>query len=206
MKLVLISDTHSLHRNLILPKGDIIIHAGDITDRGTKKEVVDFLDWFSDLDYEHHIFIGGNHDAYLDDNTVDLLDILPSNVTYLNNNATQINKLKFWGSPVSPDVENWAFGKPRSDMEEHWKYMPTDIDVLITHTPPYGILDKSSQRYSLGCRFLLRKIAQMNISHHIFGHVHASYGMCEIGRTTFINASNLNSYKGLINPAILVDL
>jgi len=206
MKLVLISDTHVFHRNLILPQGDIIIHAGDITNRGTKEEVLDFLDWFSSLDYQNRLFIGRNHDAYLDNNAVDFLDILPSNITYLNNNATQINGFKFWGSPVSPDMEAWAFGKPRNEMEEHWKYMPADIDVLITHTPPYGILDKSSQHYSLGCRFLLRKIAELDISHHIFGHIHASYGRCKIGKTIFINASNLDSYKGLVNPPILVDL
>lgn len=121
MKLVLISDTHTLHRNLVLPKGEIIIHAGDITDRGTKEEVLDFLDWFSSLDYQNRLFIGGNHDAYLENNGIDLLDMLPSNVIYLNNSAVQINGFNFWRSPISPYMEAWAFGKRRNEMEEHWK-------------------------------------------------------------------------------------
>lgn len=206
MKIIAISDTHGLHRDLELPKGDLIIHAGDISDHGSKEEVKDFLNWFSNLDYSHKIFIGGNHDIFLDENPVDLLEILPHNIEYLNNRAITINKIKFWGSPVTPDLEGWAFGKKRTEMKAHWKYMPQQIDVLITHTPPLGILDKSSRHISLGCKDLLDNVIQIKPQLHVFGHVHASYGIEKLGPTTFINASNINSYKGLINPPIVFEV
>ena len=117
MKIVIISDTHGLHNELELPKGDILIHAGDITEYGTKEEVLNFLNWYSALDYSAKIFIGGNHDIYLDENPVDLLEILPSNVIYLRNSSREVNGIKFWGSPVSPDFMDWAFGKRREEMK-----------------------------------------------------------------------------------------
>ena len=81
MKIVFISDTHGLHNELELPEGDMIIHGGDITDHGTKEEVIDFLNWFKHLDYSTKIFIGGNHDIYLDEYPVDLLELIPDNIT-----------------------------------------------------------------------------------------------------------------------------
>jgi len=199
MKFVVISDTHGLHHELELPQGDVLIHGGDISDHGTKDEVEDFLNWFSLQDYKYRIFIGGNHDIYLDENPVELLELIPSNVIYLNNNGCEIEGIKIWGSPVSPDLVGWAFGKYRDEMEEHWKYMPDEIDILITHTPPFDILDKSSRYLTLGCKDLLQKVKMIKPKYHLFGHVHASYGIIEIKRTTFINASNLDSRKGLVN-------
>ncbi len=204
MKIVIISDTHGLHNSLILPKGDIIIHGGDITDHGTKEEVINFLNWYSNLEYSSKIFIGGNHDIYLDENPVDLLEILPSSVTYLRNNSIEIEGIKIWGSPITPDFMDWAFGKRREDMKEHWKYMPDEIDILVTHTPPHKILDKSGDLKSLGCKDLLQKVKELKPKFHIFGHIHASYGQLKEGETEFINGSNLDSYRGLINPPIVI--
>lgn len=66
MKFVIISDSHGQHAKLNLPKGDAIIHAGDITQRGAENEVIDFLNWFTDLDFKYKIFIAGNHDFYFE--------------------------------------------------------------------------------------------------------------------------------------------
>ena len=84
--------------------------------------------------------------------------------------------------------------------------MPKEVDVLITHTPPYGILDKSSRQIHLGCKDLLQKVKQIKPQYHIFGHIHASYGKVKTGETTFINASNLNSYRGLVNPVVVFEV
>ncbi|MBX2870699.1 MAG: metallophosphatase domain-containing protein [Saprospiraceae bacterium] len=204
MKIICISDTHGLHEQLALPEGDIIIHAGDITDHGSQTEVVAFLDWFSDLDYAHKIFIGGNHDIFLDEYPVEVLELLPANVTYLRNNEYEVNGINIWGSPVSPDLIYWAFGKRRSEMADHWRFMPGEVDILITHTPPFGILDQSSSYDHLGCEALLECVKEIKPRLHIFGHIHASYGSREEEETTYINASNLDSYQGLINPPIIV--
>ena len=206
MKFTIISDTHNHHHEIEIPQGDVLIHAGDITERGHKEEVIDFLEWFSKQPHPHKIFIGGNHDIYMDRYPVDLLELIPENVIYLRNNGLTINKLKIWGSPVTPDFMDWSFGKERSKMDEHWKYMPEDIDILITHTPPYGILDQSSQHISLGCKFLLKKVKELKPKYHIFGHIHASYGIHKTEATTFINASIINSVLGPVNKPIIFEI
>jgi predicted phosphodiesterase len=66
MKVVFISDTHGKHRRLVLPAGDMIIHAGDVTFEGADHQAEDFLQWFSGLAYKHRIFIAGNHDFYFE--------------------------------------------------------------------------------------------------------------------------------------------
>jgi predicted phosphohydrolase len=205
MRFVVISDTHSHHHELTLPAGDTIIHAGDISEMGTISEVKDFLEWFAALDFKHKIFIGGNHDIYLDEFAPDFSAMLPPEVTYLRNNGCTIEGIKCWGSPVSPDLIGWAFGKYRSEMAAHWRYMPEEIDILITHTPPYGILDQSSSRVSLGCPHLLTKVQQIQPKYHIFGHIHAGYGEMMIEDTVFINASIMDTYRGPVNFPLVFD-
>ena len=68
MEIICIADTHNKHKELIIPAGDMIIHAGDITESGTRKETLDFLKWFSALPHPHKILIAGNHDFYLEKN------------------------------------------------------------------------------------------------------------------------------------------
>ncbi len=205
MKIIFISDTHGLHSELKLPKGDVIIHGGDISDYGEKEEIIDFLDWFKKLNYSKKIFIGGNHDLYLDENPVDFLDILPSNVINLRHNSIEIDGVKIWGSPTTPDFNGWAFGKRREEMKQHWEFMPKSMDILLTHSPPFGILDKSSQWKSLGCEYLKLKVKEIKPKYHLFGHIHASYGQVEIDGTKYINGSNLDSIKGIVNPPIEIE-
>jgi len=200
MKFVAISDTHGKHRELKLPEGDTIIHAGDFCHYGSTDNMHDFLAWYKDLEYETKILIGGNHDFYADEEHEKFLEILPKEITYLNDSVLDLKGIKIWGSPVSPDLIDWAFGKVRGkEMKKHWELIPDDTDILITHTPPYGILDQSRSGRSLGCEELGKKLFYLHIKFHVFGHVHASYGQKTIETTSFINASNINSTKGLVN-------
>ena len=67
MTILHLSDTHGKHHLLkYLPLADIIVHSGDVSEDGTESEVLDFLNWFCDLDYRHKIFIAGNHDFCLE--------------------------------------------------------------------------------------------------------------------------------------------
>jgi len=199
MQLTLISDTHGYHRHLQLPAGDVLIHAGDITARGSKAEVVDFLDWLEGLDYQHKIFIGGNHDFYLEEEEEALRRLLPGGITYLNESGIVLDGLQYWGSPVSPDLLNWAFGRQRASLEPHWAAMPADVDILITHTPPLGILDQSSSQRSLGCAALRQRVDELPPRYHVFGHIHASYGRIAANGTTFFNASIMDTRLGPVN-------
>ncbi|MEM6376829.1 MAG: metallophosphatase domain-containing protein [Bacteroidota bacterium] len=205
MKIIFISDTHGLHKQLKLPKGDVLIHGGDITEFGKAEEVIDFLQWFEAQDFSYKIFIGGNHDIFLDEFPVEFLEMIPEEVTYLRHNSVDIEGIKIWGSPTTPDMLGWAFGKHRKDMHDHWRHMPKQMDILLTHTPPMGILDKSSKWQSLGCEALLRKVVETKPKYHLFGHIHASYGEVEADGIKYANGSNLDSLKGLVNPPIIID-
>ena len=66
MTFVAISDTHNMHTPLILPEGDVLIHAGDVTKQGSEAQVYHFLEWFSAQPHRHKVFIAGNHDFYFE--------------------------------------------------------------------------------------------------------------------------------------------
>lgn len=202
MKLICISDTHNKHQHIPIPNGDILIHAGDITEGGTKREVIDFLKWFSRKPHEHKIFIAGNHDFYFEKfNEKEIQKIIPKNIHYLKESGITINGIKFWGSPVTPGEGTWAFNQIQ-EIGEHWEKIPADTQVLISHTPPYKIKDVLNNGQHIGCTSLSKVIEKRKIELHIFGHVHDSYGITTLGRTTFINASCLDNRYRYLHPPL----
>ena len=200
MRLLHISDTHNHHRALHhLPAADIIVHSGDVSMAGTGKEVNDFVEWFAKLDYAHKIFIAGNHDDCLcDKNPETIQRFLPSNCHYLCNSGVEINGVKFWGVPffASDDVE----GRFPQIMAQ----IPHDTDILISHRPPYGILDTAGNTY--GCADLLLAVLKIAPRYHLFGHIHAAYGSEKWGATMFINAAMVNDNYELAKEPVVFDL
>lgn len=207
MKFVVISDTHGLHREMRLPAGDVIVHCGDFCNFGNREHAYDFLDWFRELDFEHKVFIAGNHDRIAADDEAQFWAWIPEGVTYLEDSGVVIEGINLWGSPVQPDLIGWAFGRRRGEaMRAHWDLIPPHTDVLITHTPPYGILDQSSSGQVLGCEVLQERLSSVCPKVHVFGHIHASYGKVQDRSTIYINASSINSQYELINPPVVFDL
>ncbi|PHN01102.1 metallophosphatase domain-containing protein [Flavilitoribacter nigricans] len=203
MKFVAISDTHGLHRNLSLPEGDVIMHGGDFCDLGKEAQVHDFLDWYDSLDFAHKIFIAGNHDLMAADEPRKFRSLIPEGITYLEDSGITIGGIQIWGSPYQPDLIGWAFGRPRgAAMQQHWDLIPESTDLLLTHTPPQGILDQSSSGLTLGCEELKQRLAFIRPRVHVFGHIHAAYGQDRRDGIHFINASNINSRHGLVNEAV----
>jgi Icc-related predicted phosphoesterase len=194
MKITTISDTHSLHRQLDLPGGDILIHAGDVCNRGTAAEALDFMNWFSNQNYAYKIFIAGNHDFYFENEPIgSIQSLLPESVFYLNDLGITIEGVSFWGSPITPEFHNMAFNRKRGiDIAKHWGLIPPKTDVLITHGPAYGILDKTFQNLNVGCTNLLTKIEEIKPQYHIFGHIHEGFGRTEREGTIFVNTSSVD--------------
>ena len=207
MKFVAISDTHGQHRSLKLPNGDVIIHAGDISKRGHPIEMEDFLDWFSNLNFKYKIFVAGNHDFFLEQAHPSIVkQMIPKGVVYLNDSSCQIGDVKFWGSPVTPWFNNWAFNRERgAEIQQHWDLIPDDTDILITHGPPFGILDKTVDGERTGCEKLLLKVYQTKPKLHVFGHIHEAYGQHIKDETAFLNASVLNDHYQLVHKPIVID-
>ena len=75
-------------------------------------------------------------------------------------------------------------------MRARWDAIPVDLDVLITHTPPRGTLDRRSSGAPIGCEQLAAALPRVRPRVHLFGHVHASGGQERtVGPTTFVNAA-----------------
>lgn len=208
MKFVTIADTHGKHSSLTLPPGDTIIHAGDISMKGEKDEVADFLKWFSNLNFEHKILIAGNHDFFFErESDEHIQELLPKNVVYLKDSLTIINGLKIWGSPITPWFFNWAFNRHKGDpIKRHWDLIPTYTDILITHGPIFRTLDTNAEGQHVGCKDLFNKVHEIKPKIHICGHIHESYGTVDKFGTKFINASVLNAKYELTNNPIEFEL
>ena len=214
MIITCISDTHTKHRELDLPGGDVLIHAGDFMSSGQDpEELHDFLKWFEGQDYEHKIFIAGNHDRIFEEDPFlakEIVDAYATNINYLQDEELVIDGIKFYGSPWTPEFCGWAFALPKDprSAEERFARIPNDTDVIISHGPAFGMLDKiihpvspNASKEHLGCKQLRDAIERVNPKLHICGHIHSSNGILDgYGEiTTHINASCLDEIYGFGN-------
>lgn len=200
MRIVHISDTHNLHRKIKdLPFGDLIIHSGDVTMAGTDDELMNFINWFKQLDYKYKIFIGGNHDYCLEEeNRETIQSLLPKNVFYLDKSEIRIENINIFGLPF------FVSDAMSGDYEESIKLIPKDTSILITHRPPYGILDKSGI-INYGCPDLLKAISEIKPRYNLFGHIHDAYGIKETSHTTFANTALVDEHYNLLNNPFVFD-
>jgi Icc-related predicted phosphoesterase len=219
MRLVLISDTHGLHAQLPkLPDGDVLVHAGDLTDDAGQAALRSFLRWFNSQPHKRKVFIAGNHDwAFEKWNgpARAMVKELAPTADYLEDSGVEIDGVRFWGSPYQPEFYNWAFNRKRgAEISHHWDKIPNETDVLITHGPPKGILDISGiDNESCGCADLWTAVAtRIRPKLHVFGHIHHGYGtfrqkwLCGTSQTTFINSSICNERYQPINKPWVFNL
>ena len=232
MRIILISDTHSLHEQMIYNLSDflspnntnILIHAGDCTNVGRENEVGDFISWIQGMEgFDKKIFIAGNHDIPFESKPNWLNTYLyeenlqQSNVTYLKDNFLIIDSpefsrpIKIYGAPWQPEFYNWAFNLPRNgeELKKKWELIPDDTDILITHGPAFGALDYVVDKYgqrNVGCELLKGRVDALKPLIHVFGHIHYSHGTEKINDTLFVNASICTEQYNPINKPIVVDL
>ena len=201
MRILHLSDTHNLHRQLTnLPDADVIIHSGDCSMEGTGKEIIDFIEWFGALDYRYKIFIAGNHDYCLEGKKVEAIQCyLPENCFYLCHSGITICGIKFWGVPFFFSDEE------SSEYLNMITQIPTDTDILISHRPPLGILDNTNN-ITYGCPDLLLKVLAIRPAYHLFGHIHKAYGIEKSKYTTFANASMVDEDYKLLNSPFVFDM
>ena len=226
LKIVFISDTHSLHHNLLIPRCDILVHCGDYTQTGTPQEIMSFYEWLKNqTQAKYKVFIEGNHDMHADPNHPparggfshtssyeDFMSHLPTwkdkfkehNIYRLFNSEVIIEGLKFWGSPYTPYFHGWGFNSSTDELIENWKQIPDDVDILLTHGPSHGHLDTCKNGNVAGDVPLLMKLLEVRPKIHAFGHIHEQNGQKTIGidkesEILLINASSLNEFYECTN-------
>ena len=204
MRIVLISDTHGLHRQLDVPGGDLLIHAGDITTNSKPDWMYRHFDiWLGELPHRHKIVIPGNNDYLLEDPKERKVI---TNAMLLVDSGVEIEGLKVWGSPVTP-LYGGAFGMSRpEDRKKLWASIPEGLDILVTHTPPFAILDHSLPSGPReGCPYLFAEVFRARPRLHVFGHIHAGYGTLRTDNTLFVNAALMGEDGSLSRKPVVVD-
>ena len=203
MRFTIISDTHGKHKALRLPPGDVLLHCGDISYNGCKRDIISFYEWFSQQPFTHKLFVAGNHDSPF---TADYSPIklhVPYNVVYLQDSGVEIQGVKVWGSPVTPVFRSSAFtvaaGAP---IRAHWQGIPTDTDILLTHGPALGVCDQNANNIHAGCAELAGVLDERRVQVHAHGHIHEAHGVSIRAGRISVNASVVNKRYEVVNPPI----
>lgn len=203
MRLVLLADTHTFEADLAgkIPDGDMLVHAGDLGRAGDESELAVVAAWLRSLPHRHKVVVPGNHDALFEDDPARARDLFDGLVVLIDEAAT-VGGLRVYGSPWTPRYHSWSFMKERgAPMAAVWTKIPDDLDLLITHGPPKGVLDDAS-RYRggtwagselAGCEELARRVALVRPRVHAFGHVHGRQGVVERNGTRFVNCTTSES-------------
>jgi Icc-related predicted phosphoesterase len=194
MRICSVSDTHSLHRQFQTEDCDILFFAGDFSRFSTEEELLDFLAWLQNQPAAEKVMISGNHDRLQWKNRALFDHILKMHsIHYLENELIEIQGIRIWGSPVSIPIltdQTRRFELKATDREALWASIPEGTDILLTHTPPKGILDNVHGLHC-GCQFLRQELNRIRPRFHLFGHIHESYGVVREDGITFVNSSQL---------------
>lgn len=205
-----------------LEGGDLLIVTGDLTAKHTEKEHFRFNEWIENQKYKKVIVIAGNHDTWIEDNEcLGTADYDGQIVEYLCNSGTEFEGLKIWGSPASlwfkginPKCN--AFTGSEKDLSKKWALIPDDTDILITHSPPYGILDGIPNEYDgsifhVGSKSLALEIGKReNVPKlWVWSHIHEAYGKDLADRVKdckMMNCSHVNEHYQPVNKPIRIEL
>lgn len=208
-----------------MPPGDVLLVAGDITGRGRLHEVEDFDAWLAVQPYPLKIVVAGNHDFYFENHMLEAKRAL-RHAVYLQDEMYVIRpsaidregtwRIRVYGSPWQPRFLDWAFNLDRnsSQLRGKWRKIPAAdadnglgrVDVLVTHGPPYGILDPNLRDERAGDETLAEELKRIKPRLHVFGHLHSGYGRVEDNGTIFVNASMCDEQYEIHRRPIVVEL
>lgn len=218
-----ISDLHGHYPKL--DGGDLLIVAGNLTQSDREEEYFVFWIWLAKQNYKKIVVVAGNHDNFLEKNGDPLID--PGNISYLCDSSTEFEGLKIYGSPWTAyfeginqkcmaftinagcDTDEW--------LAEKWSLIPEDVDILVTHSPLKGILDKTSSGENVGSLSLKMRIWEMENPPKLIvcAHIHEGYGI-HIEKwyqysddeydQIIVNASHVNEHYQPVNKPIRIEL
>jgi Icc-related predicted phosphoesterase len=205
-KFTFISDTHNQHDKLNLVATDVLVHCGDAGTKGNFTEGKNFLMWFVKQRARYKLLCPGNHDGKLRGNTAhpDLVTLAEDlGIIVLNDDFVSIDKISIYGVSATFKEHGKAtksgYLPTLEERKEAWKNIPSNLDLLVTHMPPYGILDTTEDGRHIGCKMLLDKVKEIQPRMHTFGHIHERAGATATAfNTDFYNMACMNRSYELI--------
>jgi Icc-related predicted phosphoesterase len=206
VKVVVISDTHNDTNQLrfSIPPGDILIHCGDFTERKDwfglepkqiPSSVKNFVEFMASLPHKHKLVIAGNHEIGFNQLSVEEIRELLPGCHYLLDECIEVEGLKIYGTPWTIQAMMGYSAPSETRRQELWNLIPEGLDILVSHSPPRGILDGNAMGKPCGCKLLRERVSQIKPKVHLFGHIHESEGWTVEEGITFVNASFILSKK-----------
>lgn len=226
MRIIAISDTHEqhnwlhkcLHDPAFIREVDMIICAGDTANNRSPalnhNPQLDFIQWYSELPFKYKIYVPGNHNT--SENRILKSVYEDLGIIRLIHESVTIENINIFGSPYTPTFGvDWAYNVNRNKLDNYWREIPDNTDILVTHGPPKGILDLTGRDHNnteqVGCKSLLNHVFRVKPQYHIFGHIHDekdifNNGYRDINGTRFINASIVDLDYNPINLPIIFEI
>jgi len=222
MRIAVAADIHGCWESVKYPKADVLVIAGDLCENTNAEGQVDELFEFNKFakqlkkdKYKEIILVAGNHDFCFELLPCKSKSVIPE-IIYLQDSSVEIDNFKFYGSPWQPWFWDWAFNFPdpqknffkaRAHARRVWDAVPKDINILITHGPPYRILDEAKTAEQVGCPYLLDRINELEqLKLHIFGHVHYSKGIRYLNKKLFVHATICPGYTKQTRPIRVINI
>ena len=215
MKCVLMSDTHGIHEEVIngksvslkIPDGDVLVHCGDFSNRGTYLDVINFSNFLGLLPHKSKYVVGGNHDEFVEQDFNASQSLLTEAVLFTHHKFN-IGNISCFASSYQPFYNNWSFNiKDDSKRKELFAMIPNETEMLFSHCPPYGFLDKGFKEAHAGDKMLMGRIRELKkLKYVVFGHLHNNYGKIEQDGITYINCSLLNDRYELVNKPVILEV
>lgn len=219
-RLVCTSDMHGKLSSIKIPEGDVLVLAGDILknfymgapDKDASRQLralEDFLGFLDRTPFKKVVMIAGNHDWVFQLRNEDARKIVAMHpkVVYLQDEGATVEGLKFWGSPHQPEFCDWAFNEPRDGkaLMQAWSQIPEGLDVLVTHGPPFGIMDWVPRGEHVGCSLLRARIEAVRPRICVFGHIHSGYGHKTLGDIRLYNVALCDESYSPVQPPVVID-
>jgi len=207
MKIAMISDVHTQWHNLKIPECDLLISSGDYSYKGERKIVKEFHEWLDKQPAKHIISCQGNHELWVERNWQEARDLAAAacpRAYFIDEGLLHIEGRKIWCAAITPWFFDWAYNVDRGPaIKKHWDCIPDDTEILVTHGPPYGILDQIvlGRTEHLGCVDLEARVNNLKkLKLHVFGHIHGGSGEKDFYGKRFVNASICNEKYKPVNP------
>lgn len=195
IKIVAISDLHNHFKPT--EGGDLLIIAGDMTNMGQRYELEKFGEYLEEekKKYKKVIYTPGNHDLMFekDRETAESYVGHPAVI----NDTVEFEGLKIFMTPYSNKFGGWAFMKEDKELDEMVKTFPLDVDIIVMHGPPFGYLDmvpKGNVGSKAFRNYVDQAIGYGRVKLIVWGHIHESYGSCNLGGTTIANVAQSCTY------------